>query len=112
MSEPIVGIARAVRFEQKAAAHLQGARRAGHGQAPRFEMNPEAERAALRVALLQGAVRLSERPRRRRVVARQGTRLRYQVEGVRSSLRIDQIASLGTARRIARPHVGIFLEGA
>lgn len=110
MNEPIVGIAPAVRFAERTAALLLGARSADHGLL-RLETNPEAGRAALRAALLPGEVHPLERLRRPRGVARQqGTHLQYQAVGDRSSLRIDQIASLGTARRIARPHAGIFLE--
>jgi hypothetical protein len=110
MNEAIVGIARAVRFEQRTAALPPEERRAVRDLGLHFETSPEAARAALRGALLRGEVHLSERRRQSRGVARQETRSQSRAVGVRSSLRIDQIASLGTARRIARPHAGIFLE--
>jgi hypothetical protein len=109
-NEASVGIDRAARFEQKVVAPPLGARRAGRDLALHFETNPEAGRPALRGAPLPGEVHLSERLRRPLGVARQETHLQYQAAGVRSSLRIDQIASLGTARRIARPRAAIFLE--
>jgi hypothetical protein len=109
MNEVVVANARAVQFEERAATPLPGTKRAGLDPVPHFETNHEVARAATREAPLRGEAHPLERLRRPRGVARQETHSQYQVAGVRSSLRIVRIALLGTARHIARPHVGILL---
>src|SRR5580698_7686726 len=98
MTETIVAIVRAARFGQMAATLPPGARHAGPDLVAPSETNHEAVRAARREAPLRGAVHPLERHRLPRGVVLRETPLPYRVAGVRSSPRIDRIASHAMGR--------------